>query len=163
MRKEPEPPTHSEHGKPGRSRVAALLILLPVGLVGASLAVADPAPPQSDDLCPAGYPKSFCTSTAKSSRGTTASSGTYHRFGLPSAMRRTLPDANIDSAAPQADSPGWMPQPASRQEPAFVTRIRGLEDLAFVTFWKTEGAKIYMGLEDGRPGIHLKQLGRQSD
>jgi hypothetical protein len=51
-----------------------------------------------------------------------------------------------------------MPAPKASGEPEFVSRIRGLDDLAVVTFWKTEGAKIYMGLEDGRPGIHLKQI-----
>jgi hypothetical protein len=78
-------------------------------------------------------------------------------------MRRTLPDADIDSAAPTEESAAWMPEPETPREPAFVTRMRGLDDLAVVTFWKTEGAKVYMGLDDGRPGIHLKQLGRRSD
>ncbi len=163
MQKDPEPPIHPEACRTGAGRVATLLLLLPFSLAGVRLASADPAPQPADDLCPAGYAKSFCASTAKPARSAAASSGSYRRFGLPSAMRRTLPDADIDSAAPTTGNPRLMPQPDAREEPALVTRIRGLEDLAVVTFWKTEGAKIYMGLDDGRPGIHLKQLGRTRD
>jgi hypothetical protein len=121
-------------------------------LFSAKSALADP-----QALCPAGYPKSFCSTAAASHGRHAPGARPYRRFGLPGGVRQAPLDSSI-SAAAVAEEPTWMPAPKASGEPEFVSRIRGLDDLAVVTFWKTEGAKIYMGLEDGRPGIHLKQI-----
>ncbi len=141
----------------GRPRLLMSVSLACVWMLSAKPVLADP-----EGLCPAGYPKSFCSSTPASGLQGTQGNRTYRRFGLAGGARQTPVNPEI-SAAALTESQSWMPAPERPREPEFVSRIRGLDDLAVVTFWKTEGAKIYMGLEDGRPGIHLKQIRSDSD
>ena len=135
-------------------RIITSPLSLSVWILCLNPALAEP-PAKADEtnsLCPSGYPDSFCSSsTAAASRPKT-----YRRFGLPSAMPHATP---LESTAPAAsESRSWMPAPRERKEPEFVSRLRGLDDLSVVTFWKNDDAKVYMGLEDGTPGIHLKQI-----
>ena len=148
------------HASPRTARPKALMVsfsLVCIWIVSATPAHADP-----EGLCPAGYPKSFCSSAAATQGRARAPGKSYRRFGLPGGVRQTPLDSSISAAAPSEEQ-AWMPAPSVSREPEFVSRLRGLDDLAVVTFWKTEGAKIYMGLEDGRPGIHLKQILPESD
>ena len=131
-------------------------------ILSAKSALADPQGADGQGLCPAGYPKSFCSTAAAGNSRAAPAASSYRRFGLPSGARQMPLGASISAAAATEES-AWMPAPKTSTEPEFVSRLRGLDDLAVVTFWKTEGAKIYMGLEDGRPGIHLKQIVPDSD
>ncbi len=141
----------------GQPRLLVSVSLACFWIFSAKPVLADP-----EGLCPAGYPKSFCSSTPANGPQGTRGTRTYRRFGLAGGARQAAVNPTI-SAAAVSEKQSWMPAPETPREPEFVSRIRGLDDLAVVTFWKTEGAKIYMGLEDGRPGIHLKQLRADSD
>jgi hypothetical protein len=132
-------------------------LLVSFVLVSLTIASAKPALADPEGLCPAGYPESFCSTAATGPLRAAPAGKSYRRFGLPGGARQTPLESRVRAAA-LTEEPAWMPAPKASSEPEFVARIRGLDDLAVVTFWKTEGAKIYMGLEDGRPGIHLKQI-----